>query len=93
MPVDPRWQRVQELFHAASSWPVPERQAGLAALEPDEALRAEVLALLEASGEEERAVRRPAPAGPVPERIGPFRVDRPAGAGGRGRVYRALRET
>jgi serine/threonine protein kinase len=94
MPADPRWQRVQDLFDTASAWPAVERAARLEPLEADAALRAEVLALLAASDAESRASlpadpHRPAP---LPEWIGPFRVLAVAGAGGRGIVYRAVRD-
>lgn len=75
--------------------PEAERPARLAALEPDAEIREQVLRLLRAAAEEERAnasYRQPE-AAPLPEWIGPFRVVRLAGAGGRGRVYEAVRQT
>lgn len=94
MPDRARWRRIQELFDTASDWPSPEREARLADLEIDEELRAEVLSLLAASEEESWANTRVpvAPAAATPERIGPYRVLRLAGAGGRGRVYEAVQE-
>lgn len=95
MPNDPRWLRIQELFDTAQAWPPAERDVRLAGVEPDSAVRAEVLDLLTASEQEAEAARRLAPvasAEALPSAIGPFRVLRLAGVGGRGRVFEAVRE-
>lgn len=78
----------------AADWPAAGRQERLAALEKDATVRAEVLALLEASDAEQQAAAQ-APVfsePPRPESIGNLRVTGPAAEGGRGRVYRATRE-
>lgn len=78
----------------ACTWPAVERAARLEPLEADAALRAEVLALLTASDAESRASLPADPRGlaALPDWIGPFRVLAVAGAGGRGIVYRAVRD-
>ncbi|MFN7933006.1 MAG: serine/threonine-protein kinase [Bryobacteraceae bacterium] len=94
MSVNARWRRIQELVEAAETWPVREREQRMTALEPDAAMRAEALDLLDAMEAEQRApgISMQAPVMPLPERIGPYKVDRLAGTGGRGGVYRASRE-
>ncbi|MCU0227038.1 MAG: serine/threonine protein kinase [Bryobacterales bacterium] len=89
------WARIQRLFDTASQWPSGEWSARLRQLEADDAVRAQVLALLEASEAEARASEAQVAASDVeaqPARIGPFSVIRLAGAGGRGRVFEAERE-
>lgn len=95
MAANREWLRIQDLFEAASPWTAEERCARLRELEPDAGIRDRVLALLEAADAEDRANAsyRPPEAPPLPEQIGPFRVVRLAGAGGRGRVYEAVRQT
>jgi serine/threonine-protein kinase len=93
-PTDPRWLRIQELFDLASGWPAGEQGRRLAEVEGDVALRAEVMGLLAASEEEAEAAGRLAgqrPAVALPEAVGAYRVLGLAGAGGRGRVYKAVR--
>ena len=94
MPVNPRWRRIQELVEAAETWPVWEREQRMAEMEADAAMRAEALDLLDAMEAEQSApgIGVQAPVMPLPERIGPYKVDRLAGSGGRGGVYRASRE-
>jgi serine/threonine-protein kinase len=96
MKADPRWERVQALFDTASTWPGSERAGRLARIEADPDIRREVLSLLEAAHAEgqaaEQARKLAKTPGPVPESIGPYRVLRMAGAGGRGVVYEAERE-
>ena len=94
-----RWQRVQELFHTAEALPAADRTAWLAeACGADEALRREVEALIEASGDDhlERAVsgaveelRAAQPAPASPDTISGYRILRRLGEGGMGIVYEA----
>ncbi|MDX2153214.1 MAG: serine/threonine-protein kinase [Bryobacteraceae bacterium] len=94
-PADRRWLRVQDLFHQAEPWPPDERSSRLASIEPDAGIVAEVLELLAAADVESAAARRitakRAPS--LPPSVGPYRVLRLAGHGGRGRVFQAVRET
>jgi len=101
--MDPqRWQRIEELFHAASTMEAGRQETYLAAeCGGDEALREEVLSLLGASGRGDSMLQaevgraaadavgvRETVAG---ERIGAYRVLRPLGRGGMGAVYLAER--
>ena len=93
MASDPRWLRIQNPFDTLTGTSPCEWASRLAALEPDPKLRAEVLSLLNASVAEQQAnTRSLAPAPALPDAIGPYRIVRLAGAGGRGRVYQATRE-
>ena len=75
-----RWQRVEELYHAALARAKSERAAFLAdACAGDDSLRSEV---------ESRLEDNPAPL--TGQRIGVFELQAPLGAGGMGVVYRAL---
>ena len=102
-----RWRQVTELFDALIDVPAADRAATLEKLcGTDTALRAEVEALLEASDNagqfmEESArdyvtpmlgASAPELEEPIPERIGPFRIDREIGRGGMGTVYLAERD-
>ncbi len=100
-----RFHRVDTIFDAAVDLAASEQAAYVARVcGDDEKLHAEVLDLLRAyhhsdSFLEAPAARIAAPlleaaaalAGPVPERIGPFRIVREIGRGGMGRVFLAER--
>jgi serine/threonine protein kinase len=97
-----RWQRLQDLFHAASELP-PERRLTFAdeASADDPELALELRALIDSSDPaDDLAVRLQQAAAAlqeevtldVGERIGPYRVIEPLGEGGMGRVYLAARD-
>ena len=96
-----RWARVQELFEAAMPLPAAERPAHVRAAADDDEMATLVLSMLEASdndaGEIERAVGdaihsvTAAAAGPVEQRLGPYRIVSAIGQGGMGTVYLAER--
>jgi serine/threonine-protein kinase len=104
IPTD-RFHRVDTIFDAAVDLPLEEQGAYIDRIcGGDEKLRAEVIELLKAyrhsdSFLDSPAARIAAPlldaaaalAGPVPDRIGPFRVVREIGRGGMGRVFLAER--
>jgi WD40 repeat protein/tRNA A-37 threonylcarbamoyl transferase component Bud32 len=93
-----RWTQVQSLYLAAEALPGAQRDAFLrGACAGDDALRAEVQALLDASGdtrgtaaprERDDAVAEPLAAG---TRLGPWSIERLVGRGGMGEVYQARR--
>jgi serine/threonine-protein kinase len=100
-----RFRRVDTIFDAAVDVPTDEQTAFIdRACGGDEGLRAEVLELVRAYHRSDSVLESPAAriaapfleaaaavAGPVPDRIGPFRVVREVGRGGMGRVFLAER--
>ena len=96
-----RWQRLQELFHAAADLDPPQQAAYLdEACGGDAELRREAEALLAARPDAEslaaevERVASSALAGArlVGARLGPYRVVKEVGQGGMGRVYLAYRD-
>jgi len=99
---DPRWERLQFLFEQLLALPRDEREAWLAASEPDEALRAEALALAAAeeggdgddgiTRELRKAAERVTAGMPASGRqLGAYRLTGEIGSGGMGTVFLAER--
>ena len=99
-----RWQRVKEIFSAASVLGEPERTSYLdEACADDAELRTEVASLLDAHGQADAIVDRPAAAyvsgaewlagtdRRIGQRIGAYEIVALIGHGGMGEVYRARR--
>ena len=97
-----RWQKVEELFHAALALAPDERSGYLLRVCPDDAdLRAEVEALIREHIEDPSFLGEPVAMvsdgadGPESEgeekRIGPYALIRTLGTGGMGEVFRQTR--
>ena len=96
----PQWEGARQLFHRALALPADERSAFIRRETADDALRAEVEALLAAHQEADGFLSDPAapPSGESQTRsarltsgtrLGVFEIIGPLGSGGMGEVYRA----
>src|SRR5438046_1428173 len=81
-----RWREIERLFSE-----IEERPADCAALlaAADPAVRAEVEKMVAASARASLLDRSPIPNQPLPDVLGPYRIDAAIGQGGMGRVFRA----
>ncbi len=101
-----RWERIEEICFGAMERAPADRSAYLDLhCAGDDALRAEIEALLRAADTRPDFLSHPvlsipadagaaegAPDADLPKRVGPYRIVRPLGEGGMGHVYLAVRE-